>query len=165
VKIGDGTPRVHYGVSNNVGWRDLTFYALLDVNVGGNVYDQTNQRMYQYGRSSDVDQAGKPQDLKKIVDYYVNLYSANNPVDYFVEDAGFVKLREVSVRYQLPRSFAGALSKIGATGASLSLIGRNILTWTNYKGYDPEVGTNIVRLDSFDYPRFRTFTSSVEITF
>jgi hypothetical protein len=121
--------------------------------------------MYQYGRSSDVDQAGKPQDLKKIVDYYVNLYSANNPVDYFVEDAGFVKLREVSVRYQLPRSFAGALSKIGATGASLSLIGRNILTWTNYKGYDPEVGTNIVRLDSFDYPRFRTFTSSVEITF
>jgi hypothetical protein len=148
-----------------VGWRDLTFYALLDVNVGGNVYDQTNQRMYQYGRSSDVDQAGKPQDLKKIVDYYVNLYSANNPVDYFVEDAGFVKLREVSVRYQLPRSFAGALSKIGATGASLSLIGRNILTWTNYKGYDPEVGTNIVRLDSFDYPRFRTFTSSVEITF
>jgi TonB-linked SusC/RagA family outer membrane protein len=165
VKIGDGTPRFHYGVSNNVGWRDLTFYALLDVNVGGNVYDQTNQRMYQYGRSSDVDQAGKPQDLKKIVDYYVNLYSANNPVDYFVEDAGFVKLREVSVRYQLPRSFAGALSKIGATGASLSLIGRNILTWTNYKGYDPEVGTNIVRLDSFDYPRFRTFTSSVEITF
>ena len=165
VKIGDGTPRFHYGVSNNVGWRDLTFYALLDVNVGGNAYNQTNQRMYQYGRSSDVDQTGKSQDLKKIVDYYVNLYSANNPVDYFVEDAGFVKLREVMVRYQLPRSFTGTLSKVGASGVSLSLIGRNILTWTKYKGYDPEVGTSIVRLDSYDYPRYRTFTSSVEITF
>lgn len=165
VKIGDGTPRFHYGVSNNVGWRDLTFYALLDVNMGGNVYDQTNQRMYQYGRSSDVDQGGKPQEMKKIVDYYVNLYSANNPVDYFVEDGGFVKLREVSVRYQIPRRFAGALSKVGASGASLSFIGRNIMTWTKYKGYDPEVGTTIVRLDSFDYPRYRTFTSSVEINF
>lgn len=165
VQIGDGTPRFHYGVSNNVGWRDLTFYALVDVNVGGNVYDQTNQRMYQYGRSSDVDQAGKPQELKKIVDYYVNLYSANNPVDYFVEDAGFVKLREVSVRYQVPRRFSSALSRVGATGASLSLIGRNVLTWTKYKGYDPEVGGTIVRLDSFDYPRYRTFTGSVELNF
>ncbi|HXF24161.1 MAG TPA: SusC/RagA family TonB-linked outer membrane protein [Gemmatimonadaceae bacterium] len=164
-KIGDGTPRFHYGISNNVGWHDLTFYTLLDVNVGGNAYNQTNQRMYQYGRSSDVDQAGKPQEDKKIVDYYVNLYSANNPVDYFVEDAGFVKLREISMRYQLPRSFSGALSRVGASGASLSLIGRNVLTWTKYKGYDPEVGTPNVRLDSFDYPRYRTFTTSVEINF
>jgi len=76
-----------------------------------------------------------------------------------------VKLREVSVRYQIPRRFAGALSKVGASGASLSFIGRNIMTWTKYKGYDPEVGTSIVRLDSFDYPRYRTFTSSVEINF
>ena len=165
VKIGDGTPRFHYAVSNNVGWRDLNFYALMDVNMGGNAYNATNQRMYQYGRSSDVDQAGKPQELKKIVDYYVNLYSATNPVDYFVEDAGFVKLREVSVKYQLPRSLSGALSKVGASNASLSLIGRNVLTWTKYKGYDPEVGTPLVRLDSFDYPRYRTFTTSVEITF
>ena len=49
--------------------------------------------------------------------------------------------------------------------SSLSLIGRNVLTWTNYKGYDPEVGTPNVRLDSFDYPRYRTFTSGLEINF
>ena len=47
----------------------------------------------------------------------------------------------------------------------LSLIGRNLLTFTDYKGYDPEVGNSIVRLDAFDYPRYRTFTGSVEITF
>ncbi|HEV2642888.1 MAG TPA: hypothetical protein VGT98_09285, partial [Candidatus Elarobacter sp.] len=165
VKIGDGTPRFHYGVSNNVAWRDFTFYSLVDVNVGGNVYNQTNQRMYQYGRSSDVDQTGKPQELKKIVDYYVTLYSANNPVDYFAENAGFVKLREVSLRYQLPRSFAPALARIGASGAAVSLIGRNVLTWTDYKGYDPEVGTSLVRLDAYNYPRFRTFTTSFEVNF
>lgn len=165
VKIGEGNPKFHYGITNNVSWGDFTVYALVDAAVGGNAYNQTNQRMYQYGRSSDVDQAGKPQELKKIVDYYVNLYSANDPTDYFVEDAGFVKLREMSVRYRLPERYTGALSRLGATGASLSFIGRNILTFTKYKGYDPEVGNATQRLDSFDYPRYRTFTGSFEITF
>ncbi|HEX2723699.1 MAG TPA: SusC/RagA family TonB-linked outer membrane protein, partial [Gemmatimonadaceae bacterium] len=94
VRIGDGNPDFHFGVSNNLSWRDLTVYGLVDASVGGQVYNRTNQRMYQWGRSADVDQAGKEQDLKKPIEYYVNLYAANDPTDYFVEDAGFVKLRE-----------------------------------------------------------------------
>jgi hypothetical protein len=121
--------------------------------------------MYQYGRSSDVDQNGKPQELKKTTDYYAQLYAANSPTDFFVEDAGFLKLREMSVRYQLPSSFAPALNRLGASGMSLSLIGRNLLTFTDYKGYDPEVGSVLNRLDSFDYPRYRTITGSIEIVF
>jgi TonB-linked SusC/RagA family outer membrane protein len=167
VKIGDSSPDFHFGVSNNVSWRNLSFYGLVDAVIGGQVYNQTNQRMYQWGRSADVDQAGKPQELKKPIEYYVNLYAANDPTDYFVEDAGFVKLRELSVRYRLSGKLLGALSAARVSGASVSLIGRNLLTFTDYKGYDPEVGVGntIVRLDSFAYPRYRTVTGSVEITF
>jgi hypothetical protein len=138
---------------------------LWDAQVGGDAYNQTNQRMYQYQRSSDVDQTGKAQELKKPIEYYVNLYAANSPTSYFVEDASFVKLRELSVRYRLPTSFTSNLARVGVSGMGISLIGRNILTFTNYKGYDPEVGNTILRLDSFDYPRYRTFTTSVDITF
>jgi hypothetical protein len=169
VQIGDGNPKFHWGVSNNVSWHDFSFYGLMDVQVGGQVYNQTNQRMYQYGRSSDVDQTGKPQELKKPTDYYVALYSANAPADYFVENAGFVKLRELSVRYRLGRSVVGALSRVGARGASVSLIGRNLLTLTDYKGYDPEVSDSnrptVIKLDSFGYPRYRTITGSVQVEF
>jgi hypothetical protein len=165
VRIGDGVPNFHWGVTNTVGWKDFTFYTLVDANAGGQVYNQTNQRMYQYGRSRDVDQAGKPQELKKTVDYYVNLYSANDPTDYFVEDAGFVKLREASVKYRVPARYSALLHRIGASGANLSLIGRNLLTSTKYSGYDPEVGGTIVRIDSFGYPRYRTFTGSIELNF
>jgi hypothetical protein len=167
VKIGDGNPNFHYGVSNNVTWRSLTVFALVDVNVGGQVYNQTNQRMYQWARSGDVDQSGKPQELKKPVDYYAALYAANSPTDYFVEDAGFAKLREVALRYRLGRRLVAPLARVGASGMSLSLIGRNLLTFTDYKGYDPEVFTanGLTRLDSFVYPRYRTFTGSVEVTF
>jgi TonB-linked SusC/RagA family outer membrane protein len=165
VKIGDGNPDFHYGISNNLSWNNLTVFALVDAVIGGQVYNETNQRMYQWARSRDVDQTGKPQELKKPIDYYVNLYAANDPTDYFVENAGFIKLREVSVRYRLGSAFVSSLRGFGVSGVSLSLIGRNLKTWTDYKGYDPEVGGTIVRRDNFVYPRYRTFTGSIELTF
>ncbi len=164
-RIGDGNPDFNIGFSNTVNYRGLSVFMLWDAQVGGNAYNRTNQRMYQYGRSSDVDQNGKPQELKKTTDYYAQLYAANSPTDFFVENAGFLKLREMSVRYQLPSSFTSALNRLGASGMSLSLIGRNLLTFTDYKGYDPEVGSVINRLDAFDYPRYRTITGSIEIVF
>ena len=50
-------------------------------------------------------------------------------------------------------------------GMSLFLVGRNLVTWTDYKGFDPEIGTPIERIDSFDYPQFRTVTAGVELRF
>ena len=165
VRIGDGNPNYRLGFSNNISWHGVQLFMLWDMQAGGNAYNQTNQRMYQYGRSSDVDQTGKEAGLKKPIEYYVGLYAANNPTDYFVEDASFVKLREFSLKYRLPARLTTSLAKVGAEGMSVSLIGRNLLTFTNYKGYDPEVGTVINRLDSFDYPRYRTITGSFEINF
>ncbi len=164
-KIGDGTPKFRFGVTNTIGWGGVQVFMLWDTQVGGNVYNRTNQRMYQFGRSSDVDQDLKIQEFKKPVDYYTSLYAANSPADFFVEDGGYVKLRELSIKYRLPARFTPTLARVGAQSASISLIGRNMLTFTNYKGYDPEVGTVLNRFDSFVYPRYRTVTGSVEITF
>jgi TonB-linked SusC/RagA family outer membrane protein len=165
VRIGDGNPDFHWGLSNNVSWRGLAFYALVDAQVGGQNYNQTRQRMYQWGRSGDVDQNGKPQELKKPVDYYAQLYAGNDPTDYFVEDASYVKVREMSVSYQLSGRLLSGISRFGARGATISLIGRNLLTFSDYSGYDPEVGNTLVRLDSFDYPRYRTFSGSLQVVF
>lgn len=169
VKIGDGNPDFHFGVSNNVSWKDFTVYGLVDLQHGGNVYNQTMQRMFQYGRSGEVDQAGRAQELKKTTDYYVALYAANDPTDYFVQPGGYVKLRELSVRYKVGSRFLGALNRTGARNITLGLVGRNLFTWTDYKGYDPEVSDSdfpsTIKLDSFGYPRYRTITGSVQIEF
>ena len=169
VKIGDGNPDFHFGWTNNVTWKELSFFALVDAQKGGNVYNQTMQRMFQYGRSGAVDQSGRAQELKKTVDYYVAVYAANDPTDYFVQPGGFVKLREMSIRYRLTPSLLAPLGRFGARGVSLGLVGRNLFTWTDYKGYDPEVSDSdfpsTIKLDSFGYPRYRTFTGSVQIEF
>jgi hypothetical protein len=55
---------------------------------------------------------------------------------------------------------------------TVGLIGRNLVTWTKYKGYDPEVGSTsgegdatIYRFDGYYYPNYRTITGSLEIEF
>lgn len=165
VRIGSGNPDFHYGISNNVQWHGFQFYALLDTQVGGDIYNALNQRMYQYQRSADVDQENKAMDLRKPIDYYSILYAGNNVNDWFVEPGGYVKLREVSVSYTLPQRLVSQWFGNHVTGASLSLIGRNLNTWTDYTGYDPEVGTVLNRLGGFDYPQYRSYTAAIQLQF
>jgi TonB-linked SusC/RagA family outer membrane protein len=172
VHIGDSNADLHLGVSSEVAWRNLVFYGLVDVQVGGQVYNATKQRMYQWWRSADEDQAGKPEDLKKPATYYDALYNGNDVNDWFVEPGGFVKLREVSIRYRVPTELLGLFRSAGIRGAQISLVGRNLFTKTKYSGYDPEVrdeetGANnpVARVDDFDYPRFRTITATVLLEF
>ena len=85
----------------------------------------------------------------------------------FFQDAGFVKLREVSVTYSAPAEWA---SRIGASSLSFTVTGRNLVTWTSYKGLDPEINTN-PGIDSFStadflsQPPVRYFLTRVNVTF
>lgn len=169
VRIGNSTPDFHFGVSNEVRWGNFVFYGLVDVQVGGDVYNATKMRQYQWYRSGDEDQVGKPEELKKTPAYYAALYNGNDENDWFVEPGGFVKLRELSVRYRLPVDRVPGLRALRLKGAWLALVGRNLFTITDYSGYDPEVRDEeaiaAIRADDFDYPRFRTITATVQIEF
>jgi hypothetical protein len=165
IRIGSGNPRFRYGISNNVSWRGFQIYGLFDTQMGGNIYNQNNQRSYQYNRSKDVDQFGKPDALKKTVDYYALVYNGNAIEDWFVEPGGYVKFRELSVRYKIPDRLMTRIPGNRAVGASVSVIGRNLKTWTRYTGYDPEAGSVINRLDSYDYPQYRNFTAVLQLQF
>lgn len=168
VRIGDGLPKFHWGLTNSFRMGGLSVFGVLDSQVGAEVYNSTKQRMYQYFRHADVDQAGKSDAEKKPIDYYFTVYNGNNPTEHFVEDASYVKLRELSVQYQLsPRRFR-FLRGVGAETATIGLVGRNLFTWTNFTGYDPEVSLNDdVQLleDSFEYPNYRTVTALIEFSF
>jgi hypothetical protein len=165
VRIGNTNPDFNWGLSSNLSWRGLSLYGLLNAQVGGDIYNRTNQRMYQYFRSGDTDQGGRAPDAKKTTDYYATLYASNLINQWFVEDASFVKLREVSLRYRLPQAGLDRLAALGVDGLTLFAIGRNVFTWSDYKGYDPEAGTPLQRIDDFVYPQHRTLTAGFEVRF
>ena len=84
----------------------------------------------------------------------------------FIEDASFTKLREVALALTLPQRFA---ARIGASNAVLTLAGRNLHTWTNYSGLDPEVNagaqSNFSTADFLTAPQVRYFTARIALGF
>ncbi|HEX2189750.1 MAG TPA: SusC/RagA family TonB-linked outer membrane protein [Longimicrobiaceae bacterium] len=88
----------------------------------------------------------------------------NGPSSQFIEDAGYVKLREIAVSYSLPMSVS---RRFGMSGVDLRLAGRNLKTWADYTGFDPETnlggGTNQQGVDYYNNPQTRQFILSVNL--
>jgi hypothetical protein len=72
-------------------------------------------------------------DILYLAETVGNLSSVGN-IDQYIQDASFVKLREISATYTLPQRFLGI-----ASPTSLTLAGRDLHTWTKYRGLDPEI--------------------------
>ncbi len=174
--LGTTTPDFNVGFANTVTWRDFTFYALFRAIQGLNVYNQPLQWATFQSYSGIMDQSGKPDELKKPVGYYDRLYGASGlvPSSAFVDDASFLKLQELSVRYRAGSNTLNRLPLMDRMEAvTFTLTGRNLLTWTKYDGYDPDVGESgggpgsaaLSRQDGYNSPNFRTVTFGVEIIF
>jgi TonB-linked SusC/RagA family outer membrane protein len=83
----------------------------------------------------------------------------------FIEPATFWKLREVSLTLLAPESIA---HRAGASNLSLTIAGRNLATWTKYKGFDPELNENATGNFSADdfltLPPLRVYTFRIDVT-
>lgn len=166
VRIGDASPDLNWGISSQLRLGQLNVYALVGGQIGGNVYNATKQRMYQHLRNREIDQDGKPEERRKPTSYYTGpLYNSNNASQWFVEDAGYTKLREASVRYTLTPRQLPLLGRLKMERVLLSVIGRNLFVLTDYAGYDPEIGGILTRVDDFNFPTYRSVTFSVELEF
>jgi TonB-linked SusC/RagA family outer membrane protein len=167
VRVGDSNPAFRLGLGNNFRWRGISLYGLLSAQLDGDVYNSTRQRMYQNFRHGDIDQTGKAEEQKKPIDYYFSLYRGNNTSNAFVEDASYLKLRELSLKYTFGASQLArfGLGQVGADRLSVGLLGRNLYTWTRFSGFDPEAGDLVTSRDNFIYPSYRTVTGSIEFTF
>jgi hypothetical protein len=72
-------------------------------------------------------------------------------------DASFVKLREVTLTYQVPRNL---LRKTAMQNASVSLVGRNLMLWSNVENIDPDSG-----VDNLQTPSMRNVGFNINVSF
>jgi hypothetical protein len=101
-----------------------------------------------------------------IQQYWLN-YASNAP--NFITSVNWLKLRSLSLTYD----FTGMLNSTKVIkGLSLTAVGTNVFTWTNYKGMDPEVsaaggtgGSGSTGIDYLGVPAVRTFTLGLNVTF
>lgn len=168
-QIGNSQPKFNFGLGNRLNYKGTQLYFLVNGQVGGQIYNNVRQTLINSLDSPDVEQAAnKPLELKKPYYYYQNGVTKNNS-DYlqaFVESGSYAKLSEVSLSHSFAQSSLPLLGRIGADRVDLQLIGRNLYTWTHYRGNDPETaGSQLSRIDSGVYPMSRDFTASVTLVF
>jgi TonB-linked SusC/RagA family outer membrane protein len=196
--VGDPNPRVianpnpDWTGSVRTGFRikGLSISGLLDIRHGGQTYNGTRGALWSYGTHKDTEirgtvvtlgtdpapgvpvgpvvgpGAGLPTTLDQ--NFFRNVIAC--PFTGFsencIENSGFVKLREISVGYTL--NFPWVQRALGFSTIDLRVSGRNLKTWTDYTGYDPEtnLGGSIQATRGIDYflmPQTRSFLFSVTL--
>jgi len=129
-QVGDGEPDFRVGWLNVVNVSDFSFSALVDWQQGSDIINLT--RLLYDGAYNGAGNAPDPAAGGKRLESFGN----GDPRPY-IEDATFVKLRELSVSYAVPKRLMSRLAPL--RNLSISLSGRNLLTLTHYSGLDPEV--------------------------
>lgn len=156
-KIGDTEPDFIMGFANTLKYQDLSLSFLFHWQQGSDVINLTRFLYDAAGTSPDFETAGR----QRLQDRRLN-------TGVYIEDASFLKLREVTLTYNLPKQWVSAIPKVQS--ARLSLSGRNLLVFTGYSGLDPEVsnfGNQAIarNIDVAPFPPSRSFWTSLDVGF
>ncbi|MGB9851241.1 MAG: SusC/RagA family TonB-linked outer membrane protein [Candidatus Kapaibacteriota bacterium] len=190
--FGSANPDWLLGFRNSISWKDLTLSFLIDIKKGGKMWNGTRSALYYFGTHKEVEN----RDYKKVFTGVKGHFDANgnlvvsgkNDIEVtinqdwlatgnangffgsntedFVEDAGWVRLRELSLSYKLPKSI---VEYTPFSNVILTFTGRNLWLSTKYKGVDPE--TNLMGaysaqgLDYFNMPGIRSYNFTITVDF
>jgi TonB-linked SusC/RagA family outer membrane protein len=156
--IGNPNPDWTGSFVNNITYKKLGFRFMLDAVQGVDVFNADKRTRNNVGIGLEAEKEMKGE-------YPRGYVFALVPIEEFrVEDGSFVKLREISLNYELPKLIKGISSM------SLSITGRNLISWDKYSGYDPETNSggnsDLIRgVDFGNVPIPRSYQIQLTATF
>lgn len=171
--IGNPNPRFTYGLTNTFTYKSFDFSFFLQGSYGADILNFTklltdglynvyhNQSTAVLNRYSAANPNGT---LPRYNEWHKNNLLLS---DRFIEDGSYLRIQNISFGYNLPSRF---ISKARISAVRVFLTGQNIYTFTNYSGFDPELGSfnqNALysNVDNGNYPNPRSYTIGANITF
>ncbi|WP_048825717.1 SusC/RagA family TonB-linked outer membrane protein [Hymenobacter sp. DG25B] len=171
--IGNANPKSIAGVTNTFTYKGLELSAFFQGSFGNDIYNET--RRTTEGMDEALNQTTRVLNRWTPTNTNTDVPRAilgdpakNNRVsDRFIEDGSYVRLKNLTLAYGLPMS---VLQKTGISGIRVYVTGQNLITWTDYSGYDPEVSADPFSSTGFGrdlgvYPQARTYTVGLNATF
>jgi len=168
--IGNPNPDFIGGLSNNFSYKGFDLNVFFQWSAGNDVMNANRLVFEGHGRAS-----------QNMFTTYADRWTPENPNNTYyrtggwgpyayssrvIEDASFLRLKTVSLGYQLPKKL---LRQLKITALRINASAQNLYTWSSYQGYDPEVSAyNSALTPGFDwsvYPRARTLTLGLNLTF
>lgn len=166
VQIGDTQPTWNSSLLTNFRYKRFGVWMQWEYQHGGNVYNQGAQWLMRDFLHPLVDQAGFPEGQRIHHSFWESLYDVNRAIDFWIEDATHWRLRELAFNVQISNN---DMNKIGVgkvfKSAQFSFIGRNLLLFSNYSGFDPATGGFITRIDDFNFPLVRNYSAALTLNF
>jgi TonB-linked SusC/RagA family outer membrane protein len=186
--LADPNPKWTGALRTSVRVRKFSLGGLLDIRHGGKAYNGTRGALDHFGRTLESQTFRDGGNYVFGQNYFQGQQVAgpgagtgvplgeawftgpggifNGPVSGFIEDAGFVKLREISLGYTFDQAWVSRV--LGFGSIDLRVAGRNLVTWTKYTGVDPETSllgsASAVRgIDYFNNPQGRSYVFSVTL--
>jgi hypothetical protein len=166
--IGDSNPLHTGGINNTFGYKNFELSVFFQWSYGNDVFNAATLRTNGFQPFMNITR-----------DYYENAWTPENQSNtapafgrvesvassYFVEDASFLRLKTINLSYDLPKKL---FNNKQISGLRLYLSANNLLTFTNYSGFDPEVSSNNPLLrgfERFSYPRARSIIMGLNLKF
>jgi TonB-linked SusC/RagA family outer membrane protein len=172
--VGNYLPDYTFGITNIFTYENISFSFLIQGVQGNEVLNLTRRHMgngeanyNSYRDWNDRWQSESNPGNGEIPRANRQTGNSNNrPSNFQVEDASYIRLRNVTIAYTFPKSSLGNTF----SGVRVSLSGTNLYTWTNYLGYNPEVNNNednvnVQGEDYGAYPLARIFTLGLNASF
>lgn len=170
--IGYAQPTFFGGIHNNLSYKGFDWSVFFQFSINNDVLNAvkrqtTNTSSYQ---NKLKDMVGNTWTVDHPDAKYPTVGSAQPEAVYdtMIEDGSFLRMREITIGYTLPRSF---LHKCRIDKIRIYATAANLLTFTRYSGYDPEVnifgGDNIeyISTDNGSYPRAKSVVVGLNVTF
>ncbi|MCS3557446.1 MULTISPECIES: TonB-dependent receptor [unclassified Sphingobacterium] len=163
--IGYAEPKYFGGISNDFSYMNFHLNVFFQYAVGNQIYNELNHQRNSIVRYNNLStdaldrwrEQGDQTDFPRLIRDDPK-QSDSRVQSRWVEDGSYLKLKNVNLRY----SFDSALSKrIGLRKLDAFVTATNLVTWTKYTGFDPDVNSYSglrVGLDEGSYPQSRTFT-------
>ncbi|NGP89810.1 SusC/RagA family TonB-linked outer membrane protein [Fodinibius halophilus] len=181
VKVGNALPDWQGGITNTFNYKNLSLSFLLEIRMGADAYDSgqrnsirngileitkwRNDEVIFQGVTSDGSSNTTPVRLNQSV--YRSSTRFNRASEILVQDASWIRLRNVRVSYSLP---AKLIQKLPLKSASFGVSGRNLFLNTPFRGFDPEgqqfsAGSNTYGFTGLNIPPTRSLSFSMNLKF
>jgi len=171
VVIGDPNPDFIYGLTNTFSYKGINLSILIQGVYGNEIFNATRLELeamegYKNASVAVLDRWVNPGDITDIP-RAVFASPVNSEVSSrFVEDGSYLRVKNITLSYDIK---SNVLDKIKIKSLNVFVSGQNLLTFTDYTGYDPEVSvsTNPTSLgvDAGTYPNVRGFTCGLNVAF
>lgn len=165
-KIGKGTPDWTYGINLSAGWRGFDFSMLISGSIGNDIFDATRRLDLRYvNLPAEMMNRWHGEGTSNTVPRFTWQNNNNNyrVSDLYIKNGSYLRMKNVQLGYTLPKSLT---SKVFISSLRVYVAAENLLTFTGYEGFDPEISYDAsAGIDRGIYPQARTYTIGFNLNF